>query len=61
MAATAGEDYELLIAAPESVLDGMAEELDVPLTVIGEVLGSGVVFQRAGEVVEDLSGWDHFS
>lgn len=61
LAATAGEDYELLIAAPEAVLEGIAEELDVPLTVIGEISGPEVVFRRGGEVVENLSGWDHFS
>lgn len=61
LAATAGEDYELLIAAPEDVLDSMVKELGVPLTKIGEVAGSEVVFRREGEVVEDLSGWDHFS
>ena len=60
LATTAGEDYELLIAAPEAVLDGMAKELDVPLTKIGEIAGSRVVFRREGEVVADLSGWDHF-
>ena len=60
LAATAGEDYELLIAAPESVIEEMAKELDVPLTVVGEVVESGVEFRRRGEVVEDLSGWDHF-
>lgn len=61
LAATAGEDYELLLAAREDVLDGIVKELDVPLTVVGEVTRSGVVFERGGEVVEDLSGWDHFS
>lgn len=60
LAATAGEDYELLIAAPEAALDSMAKELDIPLTKIGEIMGSEVVFRREGEVVEDLSGWDHF-
>jgi len=30
--------------------------------VIGEVTaGADVVFRRAGEPVEDLSGWDHFA
>ena len=61
LAATAGEDYELLIAAPEPVLEGIAKELGVPLTVVGEVTRADVVFTRGGEPVEDLSGWDHFS
>jgi thiamine-monophosphate kinase len=61
LAATAGEDYELLIAAPEEVMDGIAGGLDVPLTIVGEFAGSDVVFRKQGERVEDLSGWDHFS
>ncbi|MDQ4106050.1 MAG: thiamine-phosphate kinase [Actinomycetota bacterium] len=61
LAATAGEDYELLIAAPEGILEGIMKELDVPLTVVGEMSGSEVVFRREGEVVEELSGWEHFS
>nr|WP_228281847.1 thiamine-phosphate kinase [Rubrobacter marinus] len=61
LAATGGEDYELLISAPEGVMEALAEESDVPVTVVGEVVpGDGVVFLRDGEPVGDLSGWDHF-
>lgn len=61
LAATGGEDYELLIAAPETVVEALAEESEVPITVIGEVVDKGVDFLQDGEKVEDLSGWDHFS
>lgn len=61
LAATGGEDYELLIAAPEDVVQEMSLELDVPYTVIGEFTDEDVVFLRDGEPLEDLSGWDHFS
>jgi thiamine-monophosphate kinase len=62
LAATGGEDYELLISAPESVLDELARNVEIPLTIIGEVTdGAGVVFRRGCEPIEDLSGWDHFS
>jgi thiamine-monophosphate kinase len=62
MAATGGEDYELLVAAPEPVLGALAESVEVPVTIIGEITdGAGVVFRRGGEPVEGLSGWDHFS
>ncbi|CAN5639017.1 thiamine-phosphate kinase [soil metagenome] len=61
LAATGGEDYELLVAAPETVIGDLAAETEVPLTVIGEITDSGVEFLRDGEKVEDLSGWDHFS
>ena len=61
LAATGGEDYELLISAPEQVLDAIAREVEVPITRIGEVTSEpDVIFLRGGEVVEDLSGWDHF-
>ncbi|MDQ4128224.1 MAG: thiamine-phosphate kinase [Actinomycetota bacterium] len=62
LAVTGGEDYELLISAPGPVLDALARNVEVPITVIGEITtGSDVVFRRAGEPVEDLSGWDHFA
>jgi thiamine-monophosphate kinase len=61
LAATGGEDYELLISAPESVLEELAGSVEVPLTTVGGVTeGEGVLFLRGGEPVEDLSGWDHF-
>jgi thiamine-monophosphate kinase len=61
LAATGGEDYELLVSAPEQVLKTLAETVDVPVTAIGEVTGSGVDFRRGDDTVEDLSGWDHFA
>ena len=61
LAATGGEDYELLISAPESVLDALAHEVEVPLTVIGEITESEVIFKRGDEPVSGLSGWDHFA
>ncbi|MBA4116486.1 MAG: thiamine-phosphate kinase [Rubrobacter sp.] len=60
LAATGGEDYELLITASEEVVEGLVAEFGVTLTIIGEVTEEGVVFLRDGELVEDLSGWDHF-
>ncbi len=61
LAATGGEDYELLICAPEPALEDLAESVEVPVTTIGEVTEGGIVFRRGGEPIEDLSGWDHFS
>lgn len=60
LGATGGEDYELLISAERRVLEELAEAVEVPLTVVGEVKGEGVVFRRGGASMEDLSGWDHF-
>ena len=62
LAATGGEDYELLISAPEETIAALRKELELPLTVIGAVVeGDRAMFLRNGELVEDLSGWDHFS
>jgi thiamine-monophosphate kinase len=61
LAATGGEDYELLICAPGPVLDAVAKNVEVPLTLIGEVTQSDVVFERGDEQVEGLSGWNHFT
>ena len=53
VAATAGEDYELLFTAPPGV------ELPGDVTWIGEVSdGEGLVLTRGGEPVE-LSGFEH--
>jgi thiamine-monophosphate kinase len=61
LAATGGEDYELLIFAEEPLIEELAGIADVPVTVVGEVGGSEVVFRRDGEGVDNLSGWDHFT
>ncbi len=61
LAATGGEDYELLVAATEEVIEALASESEVPVVVIGEVTGEDVVFLRDGEPVDGLSGWDHFA
>jgi thiamine-monophosphate kinase len=61
LAATGGEDFELLVAVSEKVVEALASESEVPVTVIGEVTGEGVVFRRGGERVDGLSGWDHFA
>jgi thiamine-monophosphate kinase len=61
LAATGGEDYELLVCAPGPVLDALATNVEVPLTLIGEITESDVVFMRRGDPVEGLTGWNHFS
>ncbi len=60
LAATGGEDYELLVSAPEHLIRVLAETVEVPLTVVGEVAVSGVGLWRGDRTIESLSGWDHF-
>jgi thiamine-monophosphate kinase len=64
LAATAGDDYELLVTvAPEhrADIEEAARSAGVPFTWLGEVAaGSGAVFLAAGgEVVEGLRGYEH--
>jgi thiamine-monophosphate kinase len=61
LAATGGEDYELLVAAPEKVVEALVKESETPITVIGGMVGEEVVFVRSNEPVENLAGWDHFA
>jgi thiamine-monophosphate kinase len=61
LAATGGEDYELLICAPGPVLDALANSVEVPITLIGEIDQTDVAFERGDEQVEGLSGWNHFT
>lgn len=61
LAATGGEDYELLICATEQILDALVESIDLPLTTIGEITQADVAFKSGDKPVEGLSGWDHFA
>ena len=64
MALEGGEDYELLFTAPSEIMERTAAEIDVPITVIGEIRegGAGVeVRDSSGEVLRvGAGGWDHF-
>jgi thiamine-monophosphate kinase len=64
LAATAGDDYELLVTVPperHADIEEAARSAGVPFTWLGEVAaGSGAVFLAAGgEVVEGLRGYEH--
>jgi thiamine-monophosphate kinase len=64
-AATAGEDYELCVCAPDtarSTIDAAidSDESGERVTWIGEVVpGSGVSWSGAGAGAEPLSGYEH--
>ncbi len=61
LAFTGGEDYELLICAPARIMDELAQSIELPLTVIGELTQGDVAFRRGDEPVDGLTGWDHFA
>jgi thiamine-monophosphate kinase len=62
-AATAGEDYELLFAAPPNAreaIEDASDEAGAPVTWVGEVRpGTGVRLLDERGVQRSLRGWDH--
>jgi thiamine-monophosphate kinase len=64
LALTGGEDYELIFAAPQKILDKAKREMSCPVTVIGRIVkGKGVkVLDGDGnEFSWQFSGWDNFA
>jgi thiamine-monophosphate kinase len=59
-----GEEYELLFAAPEEIMDWAIARLETPVTVIGEIVTGPatvrVVDRNGIEIPVDSGGWDHF-
>lgn len=64
LALTGGEDYELLFTGREETVRQVSKAVDVPVTIIGEVVeasrGVAVVNADGREVKSDRGGWDHF-
>jgi thiamine-monophosphate kinase len=65
LAATAGEDYELLFAAPPgavAAVEAAGAQANAPVTWIGQVLeGGGVRLLAADGTKRRLRGWDHLA
>jgi thiamine-monophosphate kinase len=66
LAASSGEEYELLVTLPETFGPADAQAFEefhgLPLTRIGAVRpGEGVRFTDRGTVVTAPGGWDHFA
>ena len=62
LAATGGEDYELLVALPPEAVDACRAALDLPLTPVGRMTaGSGVLLRGPGgaPVTPSAGGWVH--
>jgi thiamine-monophosphate kinase len=62
LAATGGEDYELIAAVPPAALDRLRAALDLPLTPVGRLRAGppAVRLQRAGrEIAAPRLGWEH--
>ena len=66
LAAGGGEDYELLLAGPEQLIEDLAGVVETPIAVIGEVTDDAEhrprLLDAAGaEVSLASAGWDHFA
>ena len=64
LALTGGEDYELLFTAPQPVMDRVAGALDVPVSIIGEIVAGPpevtVLDAEGRKMAVESAGWDHF-
>ena len=64
LALTGGEDYELLFTVPQPVMDRVAGALDIPVSIIGEIVaappGVTVLDADGREMTVESGGWDHF-
>ena len=64
LALTRGEDYELLFTAREETVSEVSEAVDVPVTIIGEIVeasrGVSVVDADGDAIEASRGGWDHF-
>ncbi len=65
LAATGGEDYELILIGPEVAIDATSTSLDAPLTIVGRIReGRGRVRALDAadrEVTLPVTGWDHLA
>ena len=64
LAATGGEDYELLVTGAQTQLDELARRIDLPVTVIGEIViqadhRAALLDENAKEIALPQAGWDH--
>jgi thiamine-monophosphate kinase len=61
-AASSGEEYEIVVTAPEIDTGRFKEEFGLDLTEIGRVVAgsTGIVLMQGGERITAPSGFDHF-
>jgi thiamine-monophosphate kinase len=64
LAATGGEDYELVLTGKQEQIDALASACDVPVTVVGEMVIAAehvaTLLDSGGRPVElPAPGWDH--
>jgi thiamine-monophosphate kinase len=65
LAINGGDDYELLLIGPRSIVEALIDSSDTPLTEIGDVYKSdtprvAVIDETGREIPLARGGWDHF-
>jgi len=65
LAMSGGEDYELLFTASKQIVDRVKQELDCPVTVIGEITRGNpgqviITDTRGNNIPWQYGGWEHF-
>ena len=64
LALSGGEDYELLFTAPGELTDEIGSKLDVPVSIIGDIVEeppeATVLDPEGNPIVVEQGGWDHF-
>jgi len=66
LAATGGEDYELLLTGSAQTLEDLRRQVDVPLTLIGEMVEPTpheprFLDSNGQQIALAEAGWDHFA
>ena len=63
LALTGGEDYELLFTAPPRRMDAAVSALEIPATIIGDIVagpgGASVLDPEGRPLTVKRGGWDH--
>ncbi len=64
LAATGGEDYQMLFVAPPNTIESLRATAGVPLTIIGEMIAAAdhrphLLDASGNELRLDTPGWDH--
>ena len=64
LALSGGEDYELLFTATPQTMEAVAPLLDVPVSIIGDIVEGpediAVLDESGAPMPVDRAGWDHF-
>lgn len=65
LACTEGEDYQLLLTAPQAIIEALRAQTNVPITIIGQMSQGEprvkLLDEAGAEVRFEVAGWDHLA